>query len=195
MSLKAVLNALKRCKGFILVNTKTSVSRMRSLVDSCPYGFTTNKTIAFMPQLHSVWNVTCYFSEINHTNIHFPPDIPGVYMHLLFLSARSTCLIHYIIYITYILIVKLQMPAERIASGVFRFAIFPRISPYLGSRFAIGHARCLCLDHQLFFGLNLYLTENTVCLCCFFFKLSSFFGFRSYPTENMVRPYYKVQSH
>jgi hypothetical protein len=28
-----------------------------------------------------------------------------------------------------------------------------------------------------------------------YFKSSSFFDFRSYPTENMARPYYKVQSH
>jgi hypothetical protein len=60
------------------------------------------------------------------------------------------------------------MPAKRIASGAFRSALFPRISPYLGSRFTIGHARCLCWDHQLFFGLNLYLTENTVWLLLFF---------------------------
>jgi len=168
LSLKAVLNPLKRCKGFILVNTKTSVSRTQSLVDRCSYGFTTNKTIAFMLQLYTVWNVTCYFSKINHTDIHFPPDIPKVCMHLSLLPARSACLIRYILYITYILIVKLQMPAKRIASGAFRSALFPRISPYLGSRFTIGHARCLCWDHQLFFGLNLYLTENTVCLCCYF---------------------------
>jgi len=53
------------------------------------------------------------------------------------------------------------MLAESIAPGVVLSVIFPRISPYLDSRFTIGHARCLCSDHLLFFGLNLYLTENT----------------------------------
>jgi len=54
LSMKAVLSPVKQCNGFKLVNMKTNVSRMRTLLGICPYGFTTNKTIAFMLQLYSV---------------------------------------------------------------------------------------------------------------------------------------------